>query len=168
MEGNQTGRTIKRYGKTNNRSNTLYFNGIGIAGCAPQSEPVQTAQAAGLCRDKHSNGNVPTPAPAATPYARARRHPAAGAQAPTPTPEPTLRTYAEKLLSGIVIGIDPGHQAKGNRKRGLCAGGRRDEGKAYLRVDGRNTGTPEYKITLAVGPRPRIFSRKRRAGCYDA
>lgn len=44
--------------------------GIGIAGCAPQSEPGTNDAGAGLCRDKHcdSLGN-----------ARACRHPYAGA-----------------------------------------------------------------------------------------
>ncbi len=73
--------------------------------------------------------------------------------------EETLeRIYADDAkkcalpLSGIVIGIDPGHQAQGNSDTEPQAPNSSvRKAKVSSGADGVNTGTPEYKITLAVG-----------------
>lgn len=72
--------------------------------------------------------------------------------------ETLSRIYADDAkectlpLSGIVIGIDPGHQAKGNSATEPQAPDSSvKKAKVSSGADGKNTGTPEYKITLAVG-----------------
>ena len=73
--------------------------------------------------------------------------------------EQTLaRIYADDAkvctlpLSGVTIGIDPGHQAKGNSQTEPQAPDSSvKKAKVSSGADGKNTGTPEYKITLAVG-----------------
>ncbi len=58
----------------------------------------------------------------------------------------------ELPLAGVKIGIDPGHQAQGNsEKEPVAPGASEQKAKVSSGADGRNTGTPEYKITLAVG-----------------
>ena len=55
-------------------------------------------------------------------------------------------------LSGIVIGIDPGHQAQGNSgQEAVAPGSSQTKAKVTSGTDGRNTGTPEYKVNLEVG-----------------
>ena len=55
-------------------------------------------------------------------------------------------------LAGVTIGIDPGHQAKGNSEQEAAAPGSSvTKNKVTSGADGVNTGTPEYKINLAVG-----------------
>ncbi len=73
---------------------------------------------------------------------------------PTPTPEPTEEptpTPQPKTLEGIVIGIDPGHQAKANSAQEPVAPGS-DETKDMVSTGaaGVETGTAEHVINLAV------------------
>ncbi|MEA5003084.1 MAG: N-acetylmuramoyl-L-alanine amidase [Christensenella sp.] len=72
--------------------------------------------------------------------------------------ETLARVYADDAkectlpLSGITIGIDPGHQAQGNSdKEPQAPDSSVKKAKVSSGADGANTGTPEYKITLAVG-----------------
>ncbi|MEG0702472.1 MAG: N-acetylmuramoyl-L-alanine amidase [Christensenella sp.] len=72
--------------------------------------------------------------------------------------EQTLaRIYAEDAekctlpLSGVKIGLDPGHQAKGNSAQEAAApGSSSTKNKVTSGTAGKNTGTPEYKVNLAV------------------
>ena len=70
-------------------------------------------------------------------------------QAPTstPTPEPTK----EPLLSGLKIGIDPGHQKKGNKeKEAVTPGGSKKKAKVSSGTQGVLTRVPEYIVNLDV------------------
>lgn len=74
-----------------------------------------------------------------------------------PTPQPTERPVkAENAsgtpLSGIVIGIDPGHQAHSNRDQEPVAPGSSDtKKKVSSGTQGRFTGVTEYEVNLLVG-----------------
>lgn len=71
--------------------------------------------------------------------------------------ETLARIYADDAqectlpLTGIRIGLDPGHQKKGNSAQEAAAPGSSvTKNKVTSGADGKNTGTPEYKINLAV------------------
>lgn len=71
--------------------------------------------------------------------------------------ETIARIYAEDakqctlLLSGVKIGLDPGHQKKGNSAQEASAPGSSEtKNKVTSGTDGKNTGTPEYQVNLAV------------------
>lgn len=71
--------------------------------------------------------------------------------------ETLARIYAEDAkkctlpLTGVKIGLDPGHQAKGNSAQEAQAPGSSvTKNKVTSGADGKNTGTPEYKVNLAV------------------
>ncbi len=59
---------------------------------------------------------------------------------------------AEKPLLGLVIGIDPGHQLKGNNHPELSSptGGEK-KSKVSSGTTGIQTGTSEYKVNLEIG-----------------
>lgn len=72
--------------------------------------------------------------------------------------EDTLaRIYADDAkectlpLLGVKIGLDPGHQRKGNSEQEAVAPGSSvTKNKVTSGADGRNTGTPEYQVNLDV------------------
>lgn len=58
----------------------------------------------------------------------------------------------EKPLGGLIIGIDPGHQGKGNNSLESAAPGSEEKKpKVTSGTQGRYTGVPEYKLNLEVG-----------------
>ncbi len=58
----------------------------------------------------------------------------------------------EKPLEGLIIGIDPGHQQKGNNHPELSSptGGEK-KSKVSSGTTGVHTGVPEYKVNLEIG-----------------
>lgn len=71
--------------------------------------------------------------------------------------ETLARIYAEEAkectlpLSGVKIGLDPGHQRKGNPEQEAAAPGSPvTKNKVTSGEDGKNTGTPEYQVNLDV------------------
>lgn len=64
-----------------------------------------------------------------------------------PTPEPT----PEPRLAGLKIGIDPGHQAKGNSEREpVSPGSKETKAKVSSGTTSCTTGTPEHVVNLNV------------------
>ncbi len=58
----------------------------------------------------------------------------------------------EKPLEGLIIGIDPGHQSKGNNSlEKVAPGSDGKKPKVTSGTQGRFTGVPEYKLNLEVG-----------------
>ena len=63
------------------------------------------------------------------------------------TPEPT----AVPRLHGLKIGIDPGHQEKGNsEKEAVAPGSKEKKAKVASGTSGRKTGIPEYVTVLEI------------------
>lgn len=98
------------------------------------------------------------PAFAATPKPVQDDKPRTSAKPSTPsnTPLPTIAVRSvgsdTKPLSGIKIGIDPGHQGKANNKLEPVGPGSSTEKKGVSSgTQGRFTRVPEYKVTLEVG-----------------
>lgn len=72
---------------------------------------------------------------------------------PTQTPAPTVQR-PEGSLQGIVIGIDPGHQKKGNStKEPVAPGAKETKAKVSSGTKGDWSKVPEYEVTLNVGLR---------------
>jgi len=66
---------------------------------------------------------------------------------PTVTPAPT----AVPRLAGLKIGIDPGHQRKGNsEKEAVAPGSKEKKAKVASGTSGRKTGIPEYVTVLEI------------------
>lgn len=58
---------------------------------------------------------------------------------------------SEKPLSGVKIGIDPGHQARGNNeKETIAPGSKKTKPKVSSGTAGVKTRIPEYKTTLEI------------------
>ena len=78
---------------------------------------------------------------------------------PTPEPAQTVEPDAQDTepdaepgrLAGIVIGIDPGHQAHGNsQKEAVAPGSREKKAKVSSGTDGVVTDIPEYITVLEI------------------
>jgi N-acetylmuramoyl-L-alanine amidase len=83
-----------------------------------------------------------TPEPAASPSPDTSGSPTA---TPAPSPE-------EKLLSGLVIGVDPGHQAHGNSEQEPVSPVSSDtKNKVSSGTQGAYSRVPEHEVNLAVG-----------------
>jgi N-acetylmuramoyl-L-alanine amidase len=73
--------------------------------------------------------------------------------APTvvPTPEPTPVPTKIPALYGKIIGIDPGHQQKGNNeKEAVAPGSKEKKAKVASGTSGRYSGVPEYVVNLDI------------------
>ncbi len=96
-----------------------------------------------------------TPEPTAAPTPEPTKKPApTPTEEPKPTPKPTKKPDAssDKALTGLVIGIDPGHQAHPNREQEPVAPGSSEtKDKVSSGTYGRFTGVREYEVTLQVG-----------------
>ena len=70
---------------------------------------------------------------------------------PTKTPKPTMQ-WTEGSLKGLVIGIDPGHQGKGNSEQEpIGPGATTTRKKVSSGTQGKWSRVPEYKVVLEVG-----------------
>ncbi len=96
--------------------------------------------------------------PTAAPEAKAPEAEAIEAM-PTPEPAQTVEPDAQAAeldaepgrLAGIVIGIDPGHQAHGNsQKEAVAPGSREKKAKVSSGTDGVVTDIPEYITVLEI------------------
>ena len=96
--------------------------------------------------------------PTAAPEAEAPEAEAIEAM-PTPEPAQTVEPDAQDTepdaepgrLAGIVIGIDPGHQAHGNsQKEAVAPGSREKKAKVSSGTDGVVTDIPEYITVLEI------------------
>ena len=64
---------------------------------------------------------------------------------------PPLPTREPGRLTGVKIGIDPGHQAQGNSdQEAVAPGSSETKAKVSSGTYGRFTGVPEYEVNLAV------------------
>ena len=76
-----------------------------------------------------------------------------GTPAPTPEPTPEPTPTPEPLpLAGVVIGLDPGHQAHSNSEHEPVApGSSSTKKKVSSGTYGRFTGVKEHEVNMAVG-----------------
>lgn len=121
----------------------------GSAAASPSATPVQP-----------SSDETPSPTPIVitppdvTPAATAQPSPTATAK---PAPVPARKAKQENNaagtpLSGIVIGLDPGHQAHSNSEQEpIAPGSRETKKKVSSGTQGRFTGVAEYEVNLQVG-----------------
>ena len=72
--------------------------------------------------------------------------------APAPVPSVVMKLVEEaKPLTGIKIGIDPGHQAKGNnQKETVAPNSKKTKPKVSSGTSGVKTHIPEYKTVLEI------------------
>lgn len=97
-------------------------------------------------------GSVAQPEQAA-PALKSESAPATDFAAPQPSPAPSRQTLP---LEGLVIGLDPGHQAKGNpKKEPIAPGSSQSKAKVTSGTQGRWSGVPEYEVNLQVALRLR-------------
>ena len=88
--------------------------------------------------------------PSATTIPSAKPKPSATAKA-TKTPTPTQKTSSNKPLNGYVIGIDAGHQLKGNTtKEPNAPGSNINKAKVTYGATGNKSGIREQLINLQV------------------
>ena len=136
----------------------------------PASEPAATATATPVPSPAQTPYPTPTPrAAAATATPEVTAVPETSATPETagetsPAPEgifdrlpadmptvPPLPTREPGRLTGVKIGIDPGHQAQGNSdQEAVAPGSSETKAKVSSGTYGRFTGVPEYEVNLAV------------------
>ncbi|MBQ4086074.1 MAG: N-acetylmuramoyl-L-alanine amidase [Clostridia bacterium] len=120
-------------------------------------EPVPTATP--LAEDIPSDTPLPSAAPSTAPSAEPTRSPIVLEEAPADPLQVLLDNthgkfegeYVELPLTGLVIGIDPGHQAKGNSEQEpVSPGSTETKAKVSSGTQGRASGIPEYVTNLVV------------------
>lgn len=102
---------------------------------APSETPSHTASP--------EPSDATTPEPSAAP---------ANPMTEMPTPSISITEEERGLLDGVVIGIDPGHQAHANNdKEPVSPGSSETKAKVASGTQGVKTRVPEYEVNLQVG-----------------
>jgi N-acetylmuramoyl-L-alanine amidase len=145
---------------------------ISLAACSGASTPLVTVSSA-AAPETPAPTFTPSPTPVKTTQPDAALTPGADTSAePSDTPKPSESQKptdkptdkpadkpadkpsgkGEKPLSGVKIGLDPGHQSKANsEKEPVSPGGGEMKKKVSSGTQGRFTRVPEYKVVLSVG-----------------
>ena len=121
------------------------------AAAAPEATAMPKATAAPEATATPETAAVPETTVTATPEAAATSAPGdifslLPADMPTVPPQPTRDPGR---LTGVKIGIDPGHQAQGNSdQEAVAPGSSETKAKVASGTSGRFTGVPEYEVNL--------------------
>ncbi len=138
----------------------LLFGACGqAADTSATTEPTPVATATPAATP--SPTPIPIPIPTTPPDVTESAEPSpTGTTAPTPTPsatpakesQPSVSNATGTPLSGLVIGIDPGHQAHANSDpEPVAPDSSETKKKVSSGTQGRDTGVAEYKVNLQVG-----------------
>ena len=123
--------------------------GTVTGGVVLSPSPVASVPPVSTPQGTPSPTQTPEPTPSSTPEPTRTPKPT---QEPTPEPTKKPETSSGKPLSGLVIGIDPGHQAHPNREQEpIAPGSSQTKNKVSSGTYGRFTGVREYEVTLQVG-----------------
>ena len=79
------------------------------------------------------------------------------APTPTPTPVPVALKEDHPDLTGLVIVIDPGHQATKSAKTEEVKAGGKTKAGATTGAVGTETGVPEYELTLDISLKMKTY-----------
>lgn len=119
---------------------------------APSPEATPTAVSPTPVQAQVLKPSIP---PSATPALPSHSPTPSPTSAPTPTPAPTDTPTPKsggKPLSGLIIGVDPGHQAHSNSELEPNSPGSSDmKKKVSSGTYGRFTGVREHEVVLRVG-----------------
>lgn len=121
----------------------IFLTALTFGGCGERMRKAEPSAEPALVH----NEAAPTPEPTADPTPEPTAEPT-----PEPTPEPTEEPTPEpEPLSGITIGLDPGHQGKQNSDtEPVSPGSSKQKMKVASGADGASTGVEEHEVNLAV------------------
>lgn len=124
-----------------------------FSGCARQGSPQEVVITA--APTAAAPAATPTPAfmASASPGVPDEPSPAPSpALSPAASPTPAATKKPKQPLSGLIIGVDPGHQAHADREQEPVApGSSATKNKVSSGTRGVKTGVYEYEVNLAVG-----------------
>ena len=121
----------------------------------PTQEPTQDATPDSTLEPTLEPTQEPTQAPTTVPQTPKKTPTPTKAPTPKPTPKPTSKPTVQRpegSLEGLVIGLDPGHQGKGNSEQEpIGPGATTTRKKVSSGTQGKWSRVPEYEVVLAVG-----------------